>query len=147
MRRHIPGLHSWQPEDSNLLRGLFLVRIDRAFFRWQQKKPYLELRFTILEPQALEQKTFVARLSSTEKALGKLTRFLKDFGYDAELLSRDELDVQALLGLRGVIQISPFTSAGRTYENIEASAPIDQWTSVRTEDVPCHASKESTRAI
>jgi len=147
MRRHIPGLHSWQPEDSNLLRGLFLVRIDRAFFRWQQKKPYLELRFTILEPQALEQKTFVARLSSTEKALGKLTRFLKDFGYDAELLSRDELDVQALLGLRGVIQISPFTSAGRTYQNIEASAPIDEWTSLRTEGVPCHASKESTRAI
>jgi len=84
---NIPGLHSWQPDDTNLLGGLFLVRIDRAFFRWQQKKPSLELRFAILEPPALEQETFVARLCCTEKALWKLTRFLKDFGYDAELLT------------------------------------------------------------
>lgn len=147
MRRHIPGLHSWQPEDTNLLGGLFLVRIDRAFFRWQQKKSYLELRFAILEPQALEQKTFVARLRCTEKALWKLTRFLKDFGYDPELLTRDELDVNALLGLRGVVRTSPFTSAGRTYQNIEAFAPVDEWTSLRTEGVPGRASEESTRAI
>lgn len=147
MRRHIPGLHSWQPDDTNLLGGLFLVRIDRAFFRWQQRKPYLELRFAILEPQALEQKTFVARLCCTEKALWKLARFLKDFGYDAELLTRDELDVNALLGLRGVVRTSPFTSAGRTYQNIEAFAPVDEWTSLRTEGVSRNASKEGTRAI
>jgi len=147
MRRHIPGLHSWQPDDTNLLRGLFLVRIDRAFFQWQQRKPYLELRFTILEPQALEQKSFVARLCCTEKALWKLTRFLKDFGYDAELLSRDELNVKALLGLRGVVRTSPNTGAGRAYQNIDAFAPIDEWTSLRTEGVPGNASKASTRAI
>lgn len=147
MRRHIPGLHSWQPDDTNLLGGLFLVRIDGAFFRWQQKKPYLELRFAILEPEALEQKTFVARLCCTEKALWKLTRFLKDFGYDAELLTRDQLDVKALLGLRGVVRTSPFTSAGRTYQNIEAFAPVDEWTSLRTEGVSGDASKASTRAV
>ena len=56
MRRHIPGLHSWQPDDRNLLEGLFLVRVDRAFFRWQPKKPYLELRFVVLEPKASEKK-------------------------------------------------------------------------------------------
>lgn len=147
MRRHIPGLHSWQPDDTDLLRGLFLVRIDRAFFRWQQKKPYLELRFVILETQAFEQKTFVARLCCTEKALWKLTRFLKDFGYDAELLSRDELDVKALLGLRGVVRTSPFTSAGRTYQNIDAFAPVDEWISLRTERFPGNASEASTRAV
>lgn len=147
MRRHIPGLHSWQPDDTNLLGGLFLVRIDRAFFRWQQKKPYLELRFAILEPQSFEQKTFVARLSCTEKALGKLTRFLKDFGYDAEFLSRDELDVKALLGLRGVVRTSPFTSAGRTYQNIDAFAPVDEWTALCTEGVPGNAERASARAL
>lgn len=147
MRRHIPGLHSWQPDDTNPLGGLFLVRVDRAFFRWQQKKSYLELRFAILEPQALVRKTFFARLCCTEKALWKLTRFLKDFGYDAELLTRDELDVKALLGLRGVVRTSPFTSAGRTYQNIEAFAPVDEWTSLRTEGVSANASEESTRAI
>lgn len=147
MRRHIPGLHSWQPDDTNLLGGLFLVRIDRAFFRWRQKKSYLELRFAILEPQALERKTFFARLCCTEKALWKLTRFLKDFGYDAELLTRDELDVKALLGLRGVVRTSPFASAGRIYQNIDGFAPIDEWMSLRTGGASDSAGEASTRAI
>jgi len=83
MMRRIPGLHSWQPDDRNLLDGLFLVRVDRAFFRWQSKKPYLELRFVVLQPQALEKKTFVGRLYCTEKALWKFSWFLHDFGYDS----------------------------------------------------------------
>ena len=147
MRRHIPGLHSWQPDDTNLLEGFFLVRIDGAFFRWQQKKSYLELRFAILEPLALQQKTFVARLRCTGKALWELTCFLRDFRYDAELLSRDELDVKALFGLRGVVRTSPFTSAGRTYQNIDAFASVDEWTSLCTDGVRNSASQASTRAI
>ena len=51
MIRHVPGLHSWQPDDRNLLEGLFLVRVDRALFRWQPRKPFLELRFVVLEPK------------------------------------------------------------------------------------------------
>jgi hypothetical protein len=36
----------------------------------------------------------------------KLNWFLRDFGYDAELLERDEVDEKQLVGLRGVIKIS-----------------------------------------
>ena len=77
MRRHIPGLNSEQTDNRNLLEGLFLVRVDRAFFRWQTKKPFLELRFVVLEPRGLEQKVFSGRLYYTEKALWKLSWFLR----------------------------------------------------------------------
>lgn len=48
MRQRIRGLHSWQPDNDNFLEGRFLVRVDRAFFRRQVRKPFLELRFVIL---------------------------------------------------------------------------------------------------
>ncbi|MGC2465753.1 MAG: hypothetical protein WA517_11205 [Candidatus Acidiferrum sp.] len=127
MRRHIPGLHSWQPDDRNLLEGLFLVRVDRALFRWQPKKPYLELRFVVLEPIAAEKKFFYGRLYTTEKALWKFSWFLRDFGYDTELLSHDQVDVRALLNLQGVVQTSHSVINGRTSQNLEAFAPAGEW--------------------
>ena len=127
MIRHIPGLHSWQPEDRNLLEGLFLVRVDRAFFRWQPNKPFLELRFAVLEPKAIENKTFVGRLYCTDKALWKFSWFLRDFGYDTELLRHDQVDVKALLNLRGVVRISHSVVNGRTYQNLDAFAPAGEW--------------------
>jgi len=45
-------------------------------------------------------------LYCTPKALWKLNWFLRDFGYDTELLGRDEVDEKALLGLRGVVRVS-----------------------------------------
>jgi hypothetical protein len=57
MRRQIPGLYSWQYADDNLLEGLFFVRIERAFFRWQLRRPFLELRFVVVEPSPLEKRT------------------------------------------------------------------------------------------
>jgi hypothetical protein len=125
--RHIPGLHSWQPDDRNLLEGLFLVRVDRSFFRWQPKKPFLELRFVVLEPKALENKTFVGRLYCTEKALWKFSWFLRDFGYDAELLSHDQVDVKALLNLQGVVRTSHSVINGRSYQNLDGFAPAGEW--------------------
>ncbi len=127
MRRQIPGLHSWQPDDHNLLEGRFLVRVDRAFFRWQPRKPFLELRFVILEPKAFEKKAFFGRLYSTEKALWKFSWFLRDFGYDPELLSRDQVDVKALFSLRGVVQTSYTRINGRTYQNLDGFAPAGEW--------------------
>lgn len=127
MIRHIPGLHSWQPDDRNLLEGLFLVRVEPAFFRWQPKKPFLELHFAILEPQAVEKKTFVGRLYCTEKALWKFIWFLHDFGYDSELLSHDQVDVKALLNLQGVVRISHSVVHGRTYQNLDGFAPASEW--------------------
>ena len=127
MIRHIPGLRSWQADDRNLLEGLFLVRVDRAFFRWQPKKPFLELRFVILEPKVVEMKTFVGRLYCTEKALWKFSWFLHDFGYDAELLGHDQVDVKALLNLQGVVRTSHSVINGRSYQNLDGFAPAGEW--------------------
>ena len=140
MKRQIPGLHSWQSDDRNLLEGLFYVRVDRAFFRWQPKKPFLELRFAILEPNILDKKAFVGRLYCTEKALWKFSWFLRDFGYDAELLRQDQVDVKALLDLRGVVRVSRSIVNGRHYQNLDAFAPAAEW-----EELSCTLSNQGEK--
>ena len=52
MRRQIPGLHSNQQDPEGSLDGLFLVRVERAAYRWHRQKSFLELRFIVLEPKA-----------------------------------------------------------------------------------------------
>ena len=52
MKRHIPGLHSRQQDRESLFEGLFLVRVDSASYRWHPQKPFLSLRFVILEPES-----------------------------------------------------------------------------------------------
>ena len=42
----------------------------------------------------------------------KLSWFLRDFGYDPELLDKNEIDDKALVGLRGVVKISQVTVHG-----------------------------------
>jgi hypothetical protein len=85
MRRHIPGLHSGQHDLVSNLDGLFLVRVERASYRWHPQKPFFALRFGILEPTSHEALSFSGRLYCTDRALWKLRWFLHDFGYDAEL--------------------------------------------------------------
>jgi hypothetical protein len=46
------------------------------------------------------------RLYCTQKSLWKLNWFLPDFGYDTDLLGRDEVDEKALLGVTGVRRIT-----------------------------------------
>src|SRR5690242_14393424 len=106
MRRHTPGLNSGHPDLGSALDGLFLVRVERAFYRWHPKKAFLELRFAIVEPKPLEARSFCGRLYCTEKALWKLNWFLRDFGYDLELLSREQVDEKAVVNLRGVVRTS-----------------------------------------
>ena len=60
----------------------------------------------IPEPQRFAGHAISSRLYCSPKALWKLNWFLRDFGYDAELLNRDEVDEKQLVGLRGVIKIS-----------------------------------------
>ena len=90
MRRHIPGLYSGQSEHEDPLDGLFLVRVERVSYRWHPQKPFLEVRFVIIEPQPFETRPFSGRLYCTDRALWKLNWFLRDFGYDAELLSESK---------------------------------------------------------
>jgi hypothetical protein len=66
----------------------------------------------------------------TPKALWKLSWFLRDFGYDAELIDRDEIDEKRLVGLRGVVKVSHTTVNGRRFTNLEAFAPAETWDEV-----------------
>jgi hypothetical protein len=127
MRRHIPGLHSRQQDPESNLDGLFLVRVERASYRWHPQKPFLELRFVVLEPKPFESRSFSGRLYCTERALWKFNWFLTDFGYDTELLQRDQVDEKALLNLRGIVRTSHTIVNGRSYQNLDAFAPAAEW--------------------
>lgn len=134
MRRHIPGLHSREQTESNL-DGLFLVQVEKASYRWHEQKPFLALQFVVLEPASFESRSLSGRLYCTRRALWKLDWFLRDFGYDAELLDRDQVDEKALLGLCGLVRTSHTTLNGRSYQNLDAFAPLGEWTPVSTESV------------
>jgi hypothetical protein len=134
MRRQIPGLHLVQQDPGGNLDGLLLVRVERAAYRWHRQKSFWELRFIILEPESSASRTFTGRLYCTDRALWKLSWFLRDFGYDTELLSRDQVDEKSLLNLRGVVRTSHTTMNGRSYQNLDAFAPAAEW-----EALPCPA--------
>jgi len=127
MKRQIPGLHLNQRGVENKLEGLFLVRVDRASYRWHPQKPFVELRFVILEPKSFESRLFSGRLYCTERALWKLNSFLRDFGYNAQLLKDDQVDEKALRNLRGVVRTSCTTLSRRSYQNLDAFAPEADW--------------------
>jgi hypothetical protein len=127
MRRQIPGLHLNQHGVEDKLEGLFLVRVDRARYRLHPQKPFVEIRFVVLEPKAFESRSFTGRLYCTERALWKLNCFLRDFGYDAQLLKDDQVDERALRNLRGVVRTSYTTLNGRAYQNLDAFAPEADW--------------------
>ena len=104
MRRRIAGLHDAdQSRVGEIPDGLFLARVERAQHRWHAHKPYYVLRFAVLEPERLAGHAIVGRLYCSPRALWKLNWFLRDFGYDTELLGRDEIDDKILVGLRGVV--------------------------------------------
>src|SRR5438309_151876 len=107
MRRHFESL---RPSDRSAIEsvpdGLFLVGVDRVQYRWQAQKPYYSIRFAALGPRHLAGCLITGRLYCTARAMWKLSWFLRDFGYDTELLGKDEIDDQALLGLKGVLKVS-----------------------------------------
>ena len=127
MKRHIPGLHHENRSDKDMLEGVFLVRVDRAYYRWHPQRPFFVVRFAILEPKEHQGQFLSGRLSCTPRALWKLNWFLRDFGYDPDLLGRDEVDEKALLNLSGVLRTGRKSLAGRIFLNLEAFAPSSEW--------------------
>jgi hypothetical protein len=127
MKRHIPGLHRENHKSEDILEGVFLVRVDRAFYNWHPQRPCYVLRLSIVEPREHQGRTLTGRLYCTPKALWKLRWFLRDFGYDPDLMGRDEVDEKALLGLRGVVRISHTTLNGRCFLNLGGFAPTSEW--------------------
>jgi hypothetical protein len=106
---------------------MFLVRVERAQHRWHARKPFYLLRFSILEPEGLSGHSIPSRLYCTPRALWKLNWFLRDFGYDTELLGRDEIDEKSLDGLQGVVKISHVVLNGTSLLNLDGFAPASQW--------------------
>lgn len=135
MKRHIPGLHGEGRHEVELLEGVFLVRVDRAFYRWHPQRPFYALRFAVLEPDPHSGRFIVGRLYCTERALWKLHWFLRDFGYDPDLLGRDEVDEKALLALRGILRVSHATLNGRSFVNLDGFAPAADWEEISAEVV------------
>ena len=145
MKRCIPGLHATQPIEEPL-EGLFLVRVEWASYRWHLQKPFLNVRFMVLEPSAFQRRSFSGRFYCTERALWKLNWFLRDFGYDQQLLADDQVDEKGLVNLRGVVRTSHVTLAGRTYQNVEAFAPAVDWDEL-TSDVTQRQHQESPHGV
>ena len=128
MKRRIQGLHEADQSAASQVRdGLLLVRVERVQHRWDARKPFYLLRFSILAPKDLTGHSVSGRLYCTPKALWKLNWFLGDFGYDIDLLSRDEIDEKSLTGLRGVIKITHTVANGFSLLNLDGFAPAAQW--------------------
>jgi hypothetical protein len=127
MKRRFPGLSQAALPTSEVPDGLYLVRVERMQYRWDKQKPYYAVRFAVLEPKQFAGTSLPGRLYCTDKALWKLSWFLRDFGYDTELLGRDELDEKRLAGLTGVVKVSHTNIHGRTYLNLDAFAPAGEW--------------------
>jgi hypothetical protein len=128
MKRQISGLHAAdRAADDQITDGVFLVRVQRVQFRRQAPKPYYTLAVAILEPTRFSGRTLSSRLYCNQKALWKLNWFLRDFGYDTELLGRDEVDEGQLLGLQGVIKISHILFNGTSLLRFDGFAPASRW--------------------
>ena len=128
MRRRIQGLHEADQSAASQIRdGLLLVRVERAQHRWDSRKPFYLLRFSILEPKELTGHSVSGRLYCTPRALWKLNWFLRDFSYDTDLLGQDEIDDKNLVGLRGVVKISHVVVNGTSLLNLDGFAPANQW--------------------
>jgi hypothetical protein len=127
MKRRIPGLSQAALPISEVPDGVYLVRVERTQYRWDKQKPYYKIQFVIVEPKQFQDTSLPARLYCTPKALWKFSWFLRDFGYDTELLGRDELDEKHIVGLQGVVKVAHATVNGRTYLNLDAFASAGEW--------------------
>jgi hypothetical protein len=127
MKRQITGLHATDHCADGIPDGVFLVHVRRAKFHRQGQKSYYALTFAILEPSRLAGQLISSRLYCTPKALWKLNWFLRDFGYDTELLGRDEVDETRLAGLRGVIKISHIVLNGASLVRLDGFAAAARW--------------------
>ena len=128
MRRYVSGLGQASATlAESLPDGLFLVRVERVQYRWHAQKPYYGLVFTVLEPKPLSGSRLTGRLYCNSKALWKLNWFLRDFGYDSELLGRDEIDDKNLIGLCGVIKITHTVINGTSLLNLDGFSQASRW--------------------
>src|SRR4051812_12808012 len=106
MKRHFPGLAQAGQTDEALPEGEYLVEVKRIKYHWHPQKPFYTVQFDVLAPDTFRSRAVSGRLYCSPKALWKISWFLKDFGYDPELLTSDQLDEKVVVGLKGVVKLS-----------------------------------------
>src|ERR1700736_4155330 len=128
MKRQITGLHSADRcAGDQIPDGAVLVSLRRVRFQRQAQKPYYTITLAILEPDRFSGQGITSRLYCSPKTLWKLNWFLRDFGYDTELLGRDEVDETQLVGLKGVVKISHIVFNGASLLRLDGFAPVGRW--------------------
>jgi len=128
MRRQIAGLGAAHRSATDMLPdGLYLVRVQRASFQRQAQKPYYTVNLAVLEPKRFSGQLISGRIYCTRKALWKLNWFLRDFGYDCDQLSRDEVDETQFVGLKGVVKVSRIAFDGSSLLRFDGFAPASSW--------------------
>jgi len=128
MKRQITGLNAADRCGAEQVPdGIFLVRVQKTYFRRQAQKPYYTVSMVILEPHRFGGHVISSRLYCNPKALWKLNWFLRDFGYDADLLGRDEVDECQLVGLTGVVKISHIVFNGTSLLRFDGFAHASRW--------------------
>lgn len=128
MKRQIIGLRAAdQCAARQVPDGIFLVQVHRSSFRREAQKPYYTITMSILEPSRFADHIISSRLYCNPKALWKMNWFLRDFGYDTELLDRDEVDDRQLVGLKGVVKISHIVFNGTCLLRFDGFAPAGRW--------------------
>jgi len=128
MKRQISGLRSADATGVDRIPdGIFLVRVTRIQFKKYYPKPYYIVNLTVLEPLRFAGHVISSRLYCHAKALWKLNWFLRDFGYDSELIDRDEVDEARLVGLHGVVKASYVVCNGSSWLRFDGFAPTRRW--------------------
>ena len=137
MKRRFQGLsETARPAAEQVPDGVFLVRVDKAQYRWHAQKPFYILRLCVLEPQEFAGRAISGRVYCTARALWKFAWFLRDFLYDPDLLGHEEVDERALSGLRGVVKVSHTTFNGTSLVNFDGFAPASHWEALSSESCP-----------
>lgn len=128
MKRQITGLHAADRcAADHVPDGIYLARVQKARFYRQVQKPYYTLSMVIVEPHRFADRVISSRVYCNPKALWKLNWFLRDFGYDPDLLGRDEVDERLLVGLAGVVKISHIVFNGTSLLRFDGFASASRW--------------------
>ena len=126
MRTKIRGLN--QPnERKSLLEGPYLARVVRFEPGGHAAKPCRVVTFLVLDPGPYSGRYVRTRLYCHERALWKLRWFLRDFGYDHDLMAAEELDDRQVVGLEGVIRLAFWGPDGQRRLDVQGFAPKEEW--------------------
>jgi hypothetical protein len=141
MKRQIAGLHSADRSVADQTPdGVFLARVRRVQFRRFAPKPYYIVALAVVEPRRFASSVLSSRIYCNPKALWKLNWFLRDFGYDSELLGRDEVDERQLIGLKGIVKVSHVVYDGVPLVRFDGFAPASRWEELSPANLDAQAS-------